>query len=360
MRRRTRGTDVVIVGGGPAGSAAAIAAARAGARVILLERHATPRDRPGETLHPGIEPLLRWLGADDLLAEATVARHEGHWVRGAGRRRFLRFGRDASGPWLGFQAWRRTFDAGLRRRAADLGVEVRTGTAVAGILRDGGRVLGVATEGGEELPAAVTIDAAGGGHWIARQLGLGVTRLSPRLIATFGYTAPAPAAPARRLPREPELSADAGGWTWIAPLGAKGWHWSRLALDGRRAERGWQPARLAGLTPVGPSRGADVTWRMVPAAGGPGWLAAGDAGAVLDPASSHGVLRALLSGAQAGVLAATAGSTDARERFGAYDAWFRQGVTRDAETLRASYATLFPGRAAPARLTARRRTRHPA
>ncbi|MFD2883782.1 NAD(P)-binding protein [Pseudomonas lini] len=52
----------MIVGAGPAGSAAAIFCAQHGLRVALLEQSAVCRDRPGETLPPGIEPLLQQLG----------------------------------------------------------------------------------------------------------------------------------------------------------------------------------------------------------------------------------------------------------------------------------------------------------
>ena len=55
-RQVSRYFDVVVVGGGPAGSSAAISCAEAGLRVALLERERFPRDLPGETLPPGVEP----------------------------------------------------------------------------------------------------------------------------------------------------------------------------------------------------------------------------------------------------------------------------------------------------------------
>jgi flavin-dependent dehydrogenase len=335
-----RQADVLVIGGGPAGCAAAITARREGARVLLLERDADPRERPGETLHPGIEPLLAWLGAGDVLAAATLARHRGHWVRARGQRRFLAFGADETGTWRGFQAWRQTLDAGLRARAADLGALVRSGVAASGIRRAAaGRVTGVTTRDGRTVGARVVIDASGGRHWLARALRVGVTQLSPRYLARFGYAAPAPPGRSRRLSRDPELFADARGWTWIAPLGDRGWHWTRLSFASRGTARGWMPPALAGLPPTGPPRGADVTWRRARSVTGPGWLMAGDAGAVLDPASSHGVLRALLTGARAGTLAAHA-CRDAAGASGAwadYDAWFRASVSRDVAALRSSY-----------------------
>ena len=50
--------DLLIIGAGPAGCAAAISARRRGLTVMMLEASAQPRRVPGETLHPGIEPLF--------------------------------------------------------------------------------------------------------------------------------------------------------------------------------------------------------------------------------------------------------------------------------------------------------------
>src|SRR5277367_4267436 len=95
--------DVAVIGGGPAGSAAAIGCASRGLRVVLLERERFTRERPGETLHPGIEPLMAQLGLADRLAGVTGARHAGIWIEWGGPRRFEPFGGDATGPWTGFQ-----------------------------------------------------------------------------------------------------------------------------------------------------------------------------------------------------------------------------------------------------------------
>src|SRR5215208_5974705 len=102
--------DVVVVGGGPAGSAAALWCVRQGLRVVLLEREQFPRHRPGETLPPGVEPVFAQLEVAEAIAAAGFTRHPGTWVSWDGPRRFDAFGFDSGGSWSGFQAPREELD----------------------------------------------------------------------------------------------------------------------------------------------------------------------------------------------------------------------------------------------------------
>src|SRR3712207_4284980 len=99
-------SDVVIVGAGPAGCAAAIGCAAAGLSVRLIEAALFPRDLPGETLHPGVEALLERLGVASEVRAADFPRHEGIWTHSPTGRVFTPYGAGAEGPWRGFQAWR--------------------------------------------------------------------------------------------------------------------------------------------------------------------------------------------------------------------------------------------------------------
>ena len=85
-----------------------------------------------------------------------------------------------------------------------------------------------------------------------------------------------------------------------------------------------------------------MTWRIVSQPAGPGYVCVGDAAAVLDPASSHGVLKGLMSGMMAVHVIAqaesgTASMTAATE---AYSAWLREWFQADARALRRMYQDL--------------------
>lgn len=331
---RAGGADVLVVGGGPGGSAAAIGCAAAGLRVVLFERDPPGRGRPGETLHPGAEPLLARLGVWREVSAAGFLRHEGHWVSWAGPARFEPFGRDAEGPWRGLQVWRAEFDAILLARARALGVDVRQPCRVSKPLVEGGRVAGVLTPEGA-FRAPFVVDAAGGRRWLTRELGLPVVETSPRLVATYGYVKGECAA----RDAAPALSADRRGWTWTARVRPGVYAWTRLDLAGRKAEADWLPPELRGLEPLGPARAADVTWRVAAPTAGPGYFLVGDAASVLDPASSHGVLKAIMSGMTAARLIVTAANRRADETQNAqgYDRWLRDWFVRDTERLRGLY-----------------------
>lgn len=329
--------DVIVVGGGPAGSTAAIQCVKAGLRTALVEKAAFPRDHPGETLHPGIEPLLDKLGAADLLLSANFLRHEGNWVKWQKDLVFTPFGEDASGPWRGFQAWRADFDSLLLSRAQELGVHIfQPSSALKPILR-GTRVSGVTTPMGE-VTSLWTIDASGSQHWLANQLGLSIERHSPLLIARYGYAEGI--CPSRDV--APAIISDETGWTWTAKVRPNLYQWTRLSWEREMHDKQWLPQEFKELRPLHPPRGADVTWRIVTSIAGGGYFIAGDAAAVLDPASSHGVLKGIMSGMMAAHTISLINNRhlEISEAIAGYNHWLRDWFLRDVANLRNLYSQL--------------------
>ena len=85
-----------------------------------------------------------------------------------------------------------------------------------------------------------------------------------------------------------------------------------------------------------------MTWRIVSQPAGPGYVCVGDAAAVLDPASSHGVLKGLMSGMMAGhvIAQAESGTASIAAATEAYSAWLREWFRADARELRRMYREL--------------------
>jgi flavin-dependent dehydrogenase len=321
--------SLIVIGAGPAGTSAAITAALAGIDTAIVDAIAFPRDRPGETRHPGIQSLIAQLGVEEQLLSAGFDRHEGTWVQWGGKRRFEPFGRDESGPWRGFQAWRADFDSILLERAREAGVRILNPCRAAEPIVDAGRVVGVVTSRGP-IRANFVIDAAGGNHWLARRLGIPIEQHSPKLVARYGYTS-------SKLGDDdgnPEIIADDKGWTWSAKIRAGHYHWTRLNWESDDSEKAGSATDKL--------RAADVTWRILQPTAGPGWFAAGDAAAVLDPASSHGVMRAVMTGIMAADVIkriAVEGQSEKAQLDG-YCRWLRDWFERDVQRLRQLYGDL--------------------
>jgi flavin-dependent dehydrogenase len=243
------------------------------------------------------------------------------------------FGRDEMGPWRGFQAPRVDLDGLLIRRAREVGARVLRPCSARGVLVEHGTLVGVQTSLGV-VRARTTIDASGAQGWLARCLGLSLLRRSRPLVARYGYgrgTCP-------RLDHAPEITSDEDGWTWSARVRPMVYAWTRLDVRPRRRPGSWVPPDLCRLRPLGRPRGADVTWRVAAEPAGPGYLLAGDAAAVLDPASSHGVLKALMSGVAAAHAAASEhASTDRGGASARYAAWLCGWFENDAQNLARHY-----------------------
>lgn len=340
MGSRHLDADVVVVGGGPAGAAAAISSAMRGLRVVLCERLGPGRHRPGDTLHPGIEPILRQLGIGDELARVVGARHPGVWIEWGSPPRFQPFGADGQGVWLGYQVCRADFDAMLIDRARACGVHVLQPCTVTGCLGDEEHPSGVMTSDGQ-ITARMVLDATGISRWLSRARRNHPPPRSPKLFARYGYVTGE--CPGRD--EAPALVGDARGWTWTARVGPGLYNWTRVDFAGP-TDGAWRPDEFRGLTARGSSRGADVTWRLAAPAAGPGWFLIGDAAMTLDPTSSHGVQRAVMSGMMAAHLAAPVlrGDVPAAEAAAAYSDWLSDWFETDAAHLSGFYRHLgVPG-----------------
>ena len=331
--------NIVIIGAGPAGCAAAIQLARAGGHVTIIEALDFPRHRPGETLHPGIEPLLKKLGVFDAVEAKGFRRFSGNRISWAPNEVefFESFGRDEHGPWLGYQAIRSEFDSILLDVARKAGIRILQPARVTRFVGSGARVTGVVVNG-KTIDAEWVLDASGRNSVLEKFLRLPVSKHSDPLFARFGYVAADGSFPSRG---NPLIDRDGTGWTWIAPLSEKRIAWVRTSFSTSPVSAGWLPPLLIDHTVLNASKGADVTWRTADQAAGNGWMLLGDAAGSLDPAASHGVLRAMMSGMQAGHLinASRQQEITRSQASKVYSDWLKEWFHRDIERMRELYST---------------------
>ena len=189
---RPNDAEVIIVGGGPAGSTAAFFLARAGCDVLLLDRATFPRDKPcSEYLSPQAGRLLQEMGALEALEQGPCARLTGMRVHAPDGRSFAGSFNAATGfkPFrdYGIAVRRPVLDALLLARAEQAGARIREGMDVRDVLRDeGGRITGVVVRTNGEpitLRAPLVIGADGLRSVIARRTQLGTHGRWPRRLA---------------------------------------------------------------------------------------------------------------------------------------------------------------------------------
>ena len=156
----TQQFDLVVVGAGPAGSAAAWQAAQTGAQVLLLDKAQFPRDKPcGDGLTARAVSYLQKMG----LAEQVARFHRVNRVKVFSPSEWeLSFPRRPGMPDHGHVARRPELDTLLLKHAESAGAQVRQSAEVTGpTFDDTGRVTGVTLKGGETVRAAAVIAADG-------------------------------------------------------------------------------------------------------------------------------------------------------------------------------------------------------
>lgn len=300
--------EVIIVGAGPAGSAAATHLAEAGHRVVLLDRASFPRHKAcSDYVNPGGVQLLAELGVLAGILQAGAHRLETMTVHAPGGHRFdLSFGRAGPGlAALGLSRYR--LDHLLLERARAAGATVVEQAHVRQVIHQHGRVTGVeVTINGrqERLHAPIVIGADGHHSSVARALDLDLPLRWPRKtglaahyrgvtgLGQFGEMHVAPNRYAGLAPLEDGLTNVA----IVTPVAAVA-NRSGSIDDHFRQTLNTIPAvahKLAHAERVGGIRGVGGMARRARRTTGDGYLLIGDAASFLDPFTGEGVYEALL------------------------------------------------------------------
>ncbi|MEI2699937.1 MAG: geranylgeranyl reductase family protein [Microthrixaceae bacterium] len=297
--------DLLIIGGGPAGAAAAIRAARGGASVTVFEKGEPGRDKIcGDGLTPRAVRALDELGVD--LSDA-------HRIDGL---RMIANRTERQLPWPGIDpfpahgaVWpRRLLDERLMQLAGEAGAELLWGQDALPVL-DGSRVTGVRV-GARSWSAPMVVVATGAPGSVARMLGAERDPDEPFGLAIRAY-AESPRHAERYLEACLTLRDEQGvavpGYGWMFPCGDGTVNIGVGALSTMKGFRSLNLNRLQDSYrslvqdswDLGPDRERPRAWRLPMSTvrrHGPGWVAVGDAAGLVNPMNGEGIDYGLESG----------------------------------------------------------------
>ena len=305
--------DVVIAGGGPAGSTAALLLVRAGFKVCILEKDRHPRFHIGESILPRTTPLLQELGIHDrILRLCHVTKNGAEFGFGDSTttRKFTFKDALIKGTPV-FNIERSIFDKELLEIAREAGASVFEGTPVRDITKLSDGAVEVQVDG-RTIAGRVLLDASGQGTLVGRKLKTRRGFDNPELqkVAYFQH-----------YEGVERLAGDEAGHPGII-LCKEGWFWL-IAISETKTSVGfvsrpsfvrtlkvppsemlsWAVSRCPVVrqrmrSAVGPADNmvlSDFSYRCRPYAG-PGYFLVGDAASFLDPIFSTGVTLAMMSG----------------------------------------------------------------
>lgn len=315
--------DVVVVGGGPAGSAAAALTAQAGHSTLLVEREAVPRFHVGESLMPEVYWSLQRLGVVERMDQLGFQKKLSvQFVTHNGKESAPFYfkqhdPRESSSTW---QVERGRFDKMLFDRADELGADCHDRTRLMDVhFDDDQRARGVRlrdADGEEhEVACKVVVDATGQQSFIANKLGLKQINPNLKKAAIWGYWENA-----KRDDGENEGATiimhteNKDSWFWFIPLANNITSIGCVGDNDYMLKRGTKPDETyrqeLNICPGLQERLVDANFQnevhvakefsyTTKRHAGDGWVLTGDAFGFIDPIYSSGVYFALETGVRA-------------------------------------------------------------
>src|SRR4051812_47055603 len=310
--------DVAIIGGGPAGSTAATLLAKAGRKVVVLEREKFPRFHIGESLLPFSTQTFDRLGVREKLDRAFIPKFGGEIMAACGTRGVKFYFKDGfrSKRDRAYQVTRSEFDKLLLDHSRESGAEVREETEVKKIeFSDDGARIDIEAIGGEKstVEAKYVLDCSGRQTLLGSSYKLKKTYDHLQKFSVFAHY--------ENVDRLPGIDATLirmvrglDRWFWMIPLtdtrtsigvvmDTATFRAQKLspeaALEKFVAEQPLMTERMKNARRVSPVYSAgDYSYRNVKLFGDR-WLMAGDAAGFIDPVFSSGVFLAIMSAERA-------------------------------------------------------------
>jgi FADH2-dependent halogenase len=309
--------DVIIIGGGPAGSTAAATLAQQELSVLLLEKASYPRFHIGESLLPYMTRMLEQMGIREKIEQQDYVPKWGAEFTG-GEGDFRRVDFTDQGPGYihySFQVERAHFDNVLLNNAKEAGAQVLEGAHVVRPLFEEERIAGVEYDyQGQRyrVEASYVIDASGRGGTIANFFKLRKPITRQKMVGIFQHYGNFNEKNNPGFPGDIQVGNHSQGWIWAIPIND-----NVLSVGAVTRAEFIKPSspedvferqiklipriqqRMSGTTPLGKIRTESDYCYYVDTAAGPGYFLVGDAGCYVDPIFSGGVLLAMTTGRRA-------------------------------------------------------------